>query len=255
MRPGHDAVVADLCRLWQARCPGRIDVECRIVQGRAAARGGIERRSRQICHGAIDVISLPGQRRSMRPDSRLALKAGTCIGQRGKVAGRRDNGLGPGGVDAMRERGSLKVRVDERGDAADARQTQPDRHIFLAVGHQEADAIAFLEALLQSPPGVTVCQRRSGPVAQIAFVRKEGGGIAEALCQLVHYRGEGAIWRFCDGRGCLKRPYPSACCRLRSVFAAWREGAGPRGRCQSFMHRCLCPRGVRLYWRSDCGLW
>ena len=52
--------------------------------------------------------------------------------------------------------GAGQVGVDQRRDAADAGDAEPDRHVFRPVRHQQADRLALGEILRQRPARVAV---------------------------------------------------------------------------------------------------
>ena len=54
-------------------------------------------------------------------------------------------------VDAMGERGAAQIGVEQRDDAADAGDAEPDRQIFRPVRHHQADVSPLREILRRAP--------------------------------------------------------------------------------------------------------
>ena len=65
-----------------------------------------------------------------------------------------------------RARGIGQAAVEQRHDPADARDAEPDRQIFGPVRHQQADRVAFGDALRKRPSGVAVRSPGQCPIGQ-----------------------------------------------------------------------------------------
>src|SRR5437867_2919433 len=100
---------------------------------------------------------------------------------------------GGGDVDAMCERGPGEIRVEQRNDAADARDAEPDGHVLRAVRHQEADGVALGELLLDRPPGISGRSFRERTIRQALAVREEGRRVPELLSELLDDGRQNAI--------------------------------------------------------------
>src|SRR5439155_4156327 len=92
---------------------------------------------------------------------------------------------GRGDVDAVRERWSGKVRVEQRNDAAGPGDAEPDRHVLGAVRHQEADGFAFGDPLVDGPPRVPGGPVGERAVRQAFLIREQGRRISEFLRELL----------------------------------------------------------------------
>src|SRR6202044_2038585 len=68
--------------------------------------------------------------------------------------------------DRMRERGAAQVGVEQSDDDPEPGETEPDRKIFRAVQHQEADDIASAQSLCKRPVPVALCVLRELAIAQ-----------------------------------------------------------------------------------------
>ena len=64
---------------------------------------------------------------------------------------RDDDVLGRDDIDAMGERRPAQIGVEQRDDAADAGDAEPDRQVFGPVWHQQPDRVAFGEILRRAP--------------------------------------------------------------------------------------------------------
>ena len=80
--------------------------------------------------------------------------------------GRHDDVLRRHDVDAMRERLPDQVGVEQRGDAADAGDAEPDRHEFRPVRHQQADGVALCDSFAERPARIAVRALEQLPVAE-----------------------------------------------------------------------------------------
>ncbi len=86
-------------------------------------------------------------------------------------------------IDAVGERASREIGVEERRDASGPRNAEPDGDILRAVRHQQADAVTFVDPVCQCPPGVAV-----GACAEAGV--SEGFGIGNERRPLAVTRGE-----------------------------------------------------------------
>ena len=97
--------------------------------------------------------------RAVRPDCRRAIELWkNCRKRIHELAG-HDEMLETDDVDAMRKGGADKIGVEQRDDAAHTRDAEPDGKVLGAIGHQQADDIAFGQTLLQRPASVLICAR------------------------------------------------------------------------------------------------
>ena len=110
----------------------------------------------------------------------------------------------------MREPGPGEIRVEQGHDAADARDSEPDGHVFGAVRHQETDGVALGELLADRPPGISGRSLRERTIGQALAVREEGGRVPERLRELLDDGRQDAMGTSDDGRGPLEgaRPRP-----------------------------------------------
>ncbi len=73
---------------------------------------------------------------------------------------------------------------------ADARYAEPDRHVFGAVRHQQANGLALGEAVCARPARIAVGALGKLAVAQVLAGRKQGRRVAEFLRELLDHDGE-----------------------------------------------------------------
>ena len=67
-----------------------------------------------------------------------------------------DEVLGRDDIDAMGERVTAQIGVEQRDDAADGGDTEPDRHVFGPIWHQEPDRFALGEILRERPARIAI---------------------------------------------------------------------------------------------------
>ena len=101
----------------------------------------------------------------------------------------------------MRERRPGQIGVEQRDDAADAGDAEPDRHEFGPVRHQQADGLALAEALRERPAGVAVGALGQLAIAEALAVGQQRRGVAESLGQLLDDVGKDARRMLGDRRG------------------------------------------------------
>ena len=96
-----------------------------------------------------------------------------------------DDVLGQHDIDAMRKRRADKIGVEQRDDAADACDAEPDRHVFRPVGHEQTDGVALAEAGRERPARITVRPFAERAKAQAFAVRQQRRCFAEGLREIV----------------------------------------------------------------------
>ena len=132
-----------------SRAARGVDVKRAIVDGDVAQRPGFERRAPR---GFRSVRRCRGIRRESTPAAAREVRQGSveCLGE---LHG-DDDVFGRSRLNAVREGLPGEVGVEQRDDPAHAGDTQPDGEIIGAVGHQQADHVAFPHALCEGPTGV-----------------------------------------------------------------------------------------------------
>jgi hypothetical protein len=200
----HQPVVIDVRGLGQAGGAGGVDVERPILDGEGGALGTRKLLRRAIRDGVVDAGKLAVG--PVRPDFGVGRQLGARRQKRRQELGGDDDVLGLDDVDAMRERGSGKIGVDERHHAAGAGDAEPDRHVFGAVGHQQADGVALGEAVCARPARVAVGALGKLAIAQVLAGRKQGRRVAEFLRELLDHDGENPGRMLGDRRRHPERP-------------------------------------------------
>ena len=173
MAPLHDTVVADLGRLGQAGGSRGIDIECggcRSAAARTPTPAGHRRETPEFGRerGANPALLCPCTR---QVNSRG--QPGADRRQPRRELGADDDGLRCDDIDRVDQRVAGQIGIDEGNHGADARQAQPDRQVFGAVGHHQAHGIPALETLGKSPPRILMAAGRELAVAQGGLARHE----------------------------------------------------------------------------------
>src|SRR5262249_40065067 len=102
--------------------------------------------------------------------------------------------------------GAGKTGIDERDDASNARYPEPYRHIFWAIGHEEAYAVANANSLLPRPAGIAVGGLRKLAVGQCLPLAEERRRAAVRVGELLNHHRQRARRL----RGDARRPFQSA---------------------------------------------
>ena len=193
--PAHHPAMADMCRLGQARGAGGIDQQRTVIQ-----RDITLFVRRQGCAGKG--IQQGIERRALPPQLRLLLVQFVRKGRGG------DNVPWARHRDAMGQRLTLQVGVQQRHDAADARDPQPGRQIVGTIGHQQTDHVALGDILAQGPSRHPVGPRRQLAMAVTFVGSDQRRRFAEACTQFFNHDGKGARGRILDFRRHLQRAQP-----------------------------------------------
>ena len=160
--------MADIDCLRQTSGAGRVDEKRAIRDRHDRTLRRAQPRARKSLDCGIHVVAIA----TMRPylwraregsDGRAKLFEQVMVDDR--MSWRDD-------LDGMGEGRTAQVRVDERDDNPDARQAEPDRHIFGPIWHHQAYAIALNEPLIERPARETVCSLGERAVCE-AFARRE----------------------------------------------------------------------------------
>lgn len=108
----------------------------------------------------------------------------------------------------VHQRVARKVGVNERHDGSDARYTQPDRHVFRAIWHNQADNIALGDTLPQSPARVLLGAFRQSLVDQPSWSAGQRRRGAAVLGQTPDQYWQGLPRLLRDGCCPFKRTQP-----------------------------------------------
>ena len=149
--PLQQPVMADIGRLRQSGRTGRVNRQRAVGDAHAAALRSAQRRAGEFFDLLIDALEAAA---AMRPDLRCACDRRRAVSF-GQFAG-DDHVPRCDDIDAMRQRRTAQLRVEEGDHAADSGNAEPDCEIIRPVRHQEADGFALAEILLQRPARVTV---------------------------------------------------------------------------------------------------
>jgi hypothetical protein len=193
----HHPVVVDVGGLRQAGGAGRVDVKRAVFDGQLCALRLRQRVSGQrVDHG---VEPWQAGALAMRPDLGARFEQWARGRQHvGKLACDHDV-LRLDDIDAMGERWSNQIEVDQGGDAARTGDAEPSCNVFRPVRHQEADRLALLQALLPRPTRIAVgalCKRAIAEALALGdqrrrvaeFLRKLGDDQREHPCRMFRDR-------------------------------------------------------------------
>ena len=78
-------------------------------------------------------------------------------------------------IDGMYQRVADEIGVEQRNYATDARDSQPDRHIFGAAWHEQTHDIAEGQALSECPSCILVGSLCKTAIGQVLTLRKKSG--------------------------------------------------------------------------------
>jgi hypothetical protein len=201
--------MVDVRRLGHSGGAGRVDVKCTVLDGERAPLGGGERRRRESLHRTIDAREIL-RALAMDPDFRCGLQRRQDGEERLEQFGRDDNVLGRDDIDAMRERRPHEVGVEERGDAADARDADPRGRKFRPVRHQQADSVALLEILRQRPARIAIGALEQLTIGQLLARGDECGLVTVFVRELGDHVGKKPRWILRDMRGHAQRAQAAA---------------------------------------------
>ena len=170
--------MADVGGLGQPGCARGINVERSILDGQWPALGLAQRLARVSFDVAIDPREFVAAG-AVGPDRRGTRKVRQRGGQRIDELRSHDDVRGPDGIDAVRERGTGEIGIEERDDTADAGDAEPDCHVLGPVRHEETDGVALGETPLERPAGISVRPLRERAIGQALTVGEKGGRLAE----------------------------------------------------------------------------
>src|SRR2546422_173597 len=214
--PLHQPSVADPGGLGQAGRARRIDVERPILDGRQPRLGRAERVAREPPDAAVDPREV-AETVAVRPDSRRAGEVRQRAGEPFEELRGHDDVPGRDEIDGVRERGPCQIGVEQRNDAADTGDAEPDRHVLGPVRHEQPDDIPLDESLVERPAGVSVGARRETAIGQALTLGEQGRRLRESLGELLDHRRQDAMGRPGDRRRQLEgaQPHPGVAGRSR----------------------------------------
>src|SRR6267143_128470 len=205
--PLHQPKMAHLRGFGQ---PGRargIDVERRTVDGRPTALGLAQRLGWLSLDVAIDARELVAAG-AVNPDLDRLLAVEQRSAQRLDELRGRDDVLGGDDIDAVGERGTGHVRIEQRNDPAYPRDPKPDRHVLGPVRHEQTYHVALVEALAEGQASISVRPLRELAIAQALVVGEERRRRIELLGELLDHSRENTTRTLRDRRRQLERPHP-----------------------------------------------
>ena len=176
-----------------------------MVTGRRSASRSVSPAYRSIVVVDARKLVVTG---AVNPDRRRAGEVRPHGGQPIDELRGHDQMSGRGDVDAMRERRPGEIRVEQRDDAADAGDAEPDGHVLGAVRHQQADGVALGQPLLERPAGISGRSFRERAIGQALAVREQRRRVAERLGELLDDGRQNAIGMPGNRRRQLERARP-----------------------------------------------
>src|SRR3989441_1074744 len=154
---------------------------------------------------------------AVRPDSRRAGEVRQREGEPFEELRGHDDVSGRDEIDGVRERGPRQIGVEQRNDAADAGDAEPDRHVLGPVRHEQADDVPLDEPPVERPARVSVGARREAAIGQALALREQGRRLRESLGELLDHRRQDPMRRRGDRRRQLEgaQPHPGGAGRSR----------------------------------------
>jgi len=144
--------------LRQAGRARRIDVERAIFDGEHGTVGSGELVAGKVVEIAIDAREV-GIGLAVKPDLGVAGNMRARTRQRLVQLVGHDDVLGIHHIDAVGERHSREVGVDECNDAAGPRDADPGGQEFRSARHHQTDDVALVQILRQRPARIAVGAR------------------------------------------------------------------------------------------------
>ena len=196
-------MVAHASCLGQARGAGGVDEQSGIAE---ADRGSlvVELRGIEPGYGLIEtrdvgVLSEPApQAYAVAHDGgerRQAARSGNHLARRGRAK-------------AVREAIARELRVDQRRDDPEARQSQPDPGVGRRVRHHEGDPVPGHEALRSGPPRDLADHASEIGVGEGGFEADQRRAVRRHRRPLFNGNGERSRRLGRDRRGAFERPQP-----------------------------------------------
>ena len=180
MHDAQRARVGDARRLRQAGGAGGVDEQRRVLDRQRRPLVGAERLAGEVFDLKIDAL-LAARRRAMGEDRRRRVELGEAGGELRQEMRFDDRRLGADDGERMGERGAGEVGVDQRRRHAGARHAEPDRDIFRAIGHHQADRVALAEPVRAGPARVAVGARVELAVGERLRFAEQRRLVAESL--------------------------------------------------------------------------
>ena len=243
----HDAQrarVGDARRLRQAGGAGGVDEQRRVLDRQRRPLVGAERlgrRSPRPRDRRAARRSPPRHGRRRGGGASSLASAGGELRQEMRLDDRR---LGADDGDRMGERWAGEIGVDQRRRHAGARHAEPDRDIFRAVGHHQADRVALAEPLRARPARVAVGARVELAVGERLGFAEQSGLVAVGLgpaFEIVAER-QGAV--FGDRPGALQRAQDAA--GVGDLALQSRQHADVLSLCRSSLFLSSCMNQIEL---------
>jgi hypothetical protein len=166
----------------QARGARRIDQQRAIVDGDIAPFDRRQRTAVEHCERGIDI--------RIAPDLRHALKQ--RLRDREDIAelARKDDAIGLGNIDAMRQRLADELGVDQRHHAADLADAEPGREIVGTRRHDQAHRLTVFDSSRQRPAGITIDALGKRAVTQCLRIRDQRRPVRLARRPILHHVSE-----------------------------------------------------------------
>ena len=111
--------------------------------------------------------------RAVHPHPGIHCQARLRAVQNREQFGRDDYVDRPRDVDAMSQRRTDEVCIEERDGSPDASDAEPDSKIIGAIAHQQSDNVAFADPASDCPARIAVCALSEFAIAQALACRKQ----------------------------------------------------------------------------------
>ena len=204
----HQSVMMDPRGLGWPRRARRVDIERPVLDGRRPALGRAQRLARAAADVAVEAREVVAAGGAVSPDRGRPRQVPPRGGEGTDELGGHDDMPGRDQVDAMREGAAGQLRVEQRHDAADPGDAEPDRHVLGSARHEQTDGVAWSESLIERPARIAIGLLGQRTIGQALALGQQGRRRVEALGELVDHRRQRALRAPADRRRQLERAPP-----------------------------------------------
>ena len=190
--PLHQTVMTHVGGLGQPGCARGVNVERPILDRQRSALGLTELFAPLSLDVAIDAREFVAAG-AVGPDRCRAFKVRHRGGQPIDELRGHNEVLGLDDIDAMRKRGTRQIGIEQRNDPTDARNAEPDGHVFRPVRHEQTDGVALGETLVERPPRIAVRPLCERAIRQALAVGEEGRRLAQFFGEFLDHGRKNAL--------------------------------------------------------------
>ena len=243
MHDAQRARVGDARRLRQTGGAGGVDEQRRLIDRQRRPLGGPKRLGRESLDLDVDPTRA-GLPFAMNEDRHRRRQLGEAGGEWRHMRGVDDRRLGADDGDRMGKRGSGEIGVDQRRRHPGARHAEPDRDIFRAVSHHQADRVALAEPLRPRPTGVAAGARVELTIGEGLCVAEQRRPVAMGSSPAFEIIAKREMAVLGDRTGAAKRPDDAA--RVGDLAFQSRQHADGLSLIRSYLQLGSCLNQARM---------